>query len=229
MQITILGGNVLLLIIDKSQTKAETISDMFNFMGIISHGTSAEGAVSELSARHRAIIFIHPEETISTPDLVRIAKTYSLDASVFAICSESNAAYGSELSSLFDAVFPDSALSSKTLLDIVAYVTDIGKEPLGSYRIAGIEASVQNPYTTYFDKPINLTKTETMILRFLIASYPVPQSARCVLKYAFKSGRIPETSSIRTHISAINRKFKSIIGRGVISFTCGEGYHIDVS
>lgn len=219
----------MLLIIDKSKSKAETISDMFNFMGILSYGTSADTAISEIYTRHRAIIFIHPEKIGNTPELVRLMKTYSLDASVFAVCSESEMAYGSELNSLFDAIFPDNALSSKTLLDIIAYVTDIGKEPLGSYRIAGIEASVQNPYITYFDNPVNLTKTESMILRFLIASYPLPQAARCVLKYAFRSGRIPETSSIRTHISAINRKFKSIMGRSVISFTGGEGYLINIS
>ncbi|MBE6537021.1 MAG: helix-turn-helix domain-containing protein [Ruminococcaceae bacterium] len=214
----------MLLIIDKCQSNANAASDIFNHMGILSYGTTPELASLEFSNRHRAILFMHPERMVSAVDLVELARTYSLDSCVFAIMDEGYE--GHQLSALFDKVFTDGSLSSKIVYDILTYQTDRGKGALGTYRMAGIEASVHNSETTYFDIPLNLTKTETMILRYLIASFPIAQSGKRILKYAFRSGRLPEISSIRAHISSINRKFKDIAKRTIISNVQGSGYKI---
>lgn len=216
----------MLLIIDNLQSNANSAADIFNFMGVVSYGITPDHAPSEFKNRHRAILFVHPERMRCHADLVTMARTYSLDTQIFAIFNESE---NVELASLFDKVFPDGALSSKIVYDILTYQTDRGNGSIGMYRLAGIEASVHNSETTYFDVPVNLTKTETMILRYLIASFPMARKAKDILKYAFRSGKTPETSSIRAHISSINKKFSRLAERYIISNEHGAGYSISTA
>ena len=220
----------MLLVIDKTKSHADAASDIFNFMGIVSCGASPECATGEFSNRHHAVLFIHPERISSVKEIVKLARAYSLDSSVFAISANRDYDYNDapELYSIFDKVFADGSLSSNIVYEILTYQSEALKNPIGSYRLAGIDASVHNAAPTYFDTPIGLTKTETMILRFLIASYPLPKSAKEILKYAFRSGKTPELPSIRTHISAINRKFMNIAGRYVISNELSRGYIISL-
>ena len=164
----------MLLIIDSTQSGATTAADIFNFMGVVSYGTTPKRANTEFRNRHRAILFIHPERMTCPKDLVELARTYSLDMPIFAIIDDS---LDSELIPLFDKVFPDGLISSKIVYDILTYQTNKGNEAIGTYRLAGIEASVHNQKTTYFDIPISLTKTVTMVLRYLIASYPIARKA----------------------------------------------------
>lgn len=212
----------MLLIIDKSTSSANTISDMFRYMGIVSYGTTPENALSELSNRYKAILFINPENMKTAEEIVDIARTYSIDSSILALTKSDNYKFNS----LFDAVFEGDVISSRIISDILAYINEAKKNALGTYRLLGIDASINNPPTTYFDTPISLTKTENMILRFLITAYPIPKKAKDILQYAFKPGKLPEPSSIRTHISSINRKFADIAKRHVIFFKCGKGYII---
>ena len=94
------------------------------------------------------------------------------------------------------------------------------------YRLAGIDASCSNERVDVFDKAIAFTKTETMILRYLIAYYPTPQSAKRIVKYAYKPTKKPEISSIRTHISVMNKKFREKFGHSLISASEGGGYTV---
>lgn len=213
----------MLLIIDSTQSGARTAADIFNFMGVVSYGTTPSHASAEFNNRHRAILFIHPELMTCPKEIVELARTYSLDIPIFAILDDCN---NSELIPLFDKVFPDGLISSKIVYDILTYQTNKGNGAIGTYRLAGIEASVHNGKTTYFDIPITLTKTETMVLRYLIASFPIARKAQDILKYAFRCGKAPEPSSIRAHISAINKKFMEISERYIISSERGEGYKI---
>ena len=221
----------MLLVVDKLQSNADTVSDIFNVMRIISYGTTPEHAAFEISNRHRAVLFVYPERINAIEELVELAKTYSLDTSVFAISAKQNPKldYGNKLYTIFDAVFPSDSLSSKIVYDFIAYQTKTGKTPLGSYRLAGLDASINVADSTYFDTPINLTKTETMIVRFLIASHPVSRSAREIIKNAFRAGKMPELSNVRTHITSINKKFMKLANRRIISSVVGKGYHIVIS
>ena len=78
----------------------------------------------------------------------------------------------------------------------------------------------------YFDTRINFTKTEAMILRYLIRSYPLPKNAESILKYSFRPSRTPEPASIRTHISIMNKKLEAATGRRMIILEPGRGYLI---
>ena len=221
----------MLLVIHNNPAHANTISDIFNFMGILSYGTTPERAVQHLSNRHRAVIFVHPEQMISLKELVTLIKSFSLDTSVFAISDNEfcDSANSPEIYSLFDRVFADGAPSSSLIYSIIDYQSCLKRETIGSYRLAGIDASINNALPTYFDRPINLTKSESMILRFLIASYPIKKSAKEIMKYAFRIGKAPEPSSLRSHISHINAKFNDIFGKNVISCEAGAGYSVTLN
>ena len=214
----------MLLVIAKNQSDANTVSDIFNYMGVISYGTTPELAANELSNRHSAVMFIHPENINSIRELVEIAKTYSLSSSVFDISDGCD--MDPKLYSSCDMVLDDSALSSNILYNIIDYQNKRGMSPLGTYRLAGIDASITNASASYFDTPLELTRIESMILKFLIVSYPIKKSARDILKYAFRSGKISEPSSIRAHICSINSKFNALFGTRPIMSERGVGYYV---
>ena len=69
-----------------------------------------------------------------------------------------------------------------------------------------------------------MTRTEAMILRYLIARYPQPVSCKEIVKYAFRQSRAPEPSSVRTHVSLMNKKAESTIGKKIITFVPRRGY-----
>ena len=114
------------------------------------------------------------------------------------------------------------ALASK----IIEYSRLNSKESIGDYRLAGFDASCDVVGVNYFFQKVNLTKTEAMILRYLIRSYPIPQKSEDILKYAFKASRLPDKSSIRTHISIMNKKFVSHLGDKMIVSVSHDGYRI---
>ncbi len=217
----------MVLIIDKAESKAATFSDMFRYMGILAFATTPEHAAIEISNRHKAIIFLRPELMFDAEDIVNIARTYSLDSDVFAISSV--AARDRKLYSLFDAVFEPETPPARLISEILGFVAEKRDYAVGTYRVLGIDASITQPKPTYFDTPIALTKTETLILRFLISSYPVPRKADDIIKYVFRQGRRPEASSIRTHISTLNRKFRDTVNKKAVSFINGKGYIVEIT
>ena len=109
---------------------------------------------------------------------------------------------------------------------IIDYANKNSLAKIGDYYLAGFDASNHTIGVNYFYTKIGLTKTEAMILRYLIRSYPIPQSADKILKYAFKPSRAPEAASIRTHLSLMNKKFESTIGRKMVILEPHRGYII---
>ena len=106
------------------------------------------------------------------------------------------------------------------------YISDLSLPLPGEYKLSGINASVNLPFSFAFDKKLPFTKTENMIVRTLISLYPTPIDSKLILKYALRATRLPDVSSIRTHISVINRKFRNISGNNLITMLKGRGYII---
>ena len=100
------------------------------------------------------------------------------------------------------------------------------KTPPGNYELAGFNASINLAHPKYLYKALPFTKSETMILRVLIRTYPLPTAAKTILKYAFRQSRTPDIANVRTHISVMNKKFREIANRNVITFSMQEGYKI---
>lgn len=213
----------MVLIINASKKRAQAVSDIFYYMGVLSYGATPQEALSEISDLYRAIIILDPDNLPDTENYIQKIRSYSSVIPIFAVHGDSK---DSRPDGLFDAHFNDSICSSTLVQHIVRYQIH-HKLPLSAhYRLAGIDASCDSARVNVFDKPIDFTKTETMILRYLIATYPLPQNAKSIIKYAFKPLKKPEITSIRTHISVMNRKFRKITGKGLFISLPTQGYII---
>lgn len=208
---------VMILITDNNKKRRESVSEMFYYMGILSYPTSPIEALSEISTEYSAVLVISDEGIHDLDDYIGRLRSYA-PIPIFSLFEGQD--------ELFDAGFNYTSYSSTVALGIAKHLSERGLRVLGTYRLAGICADADAPIPTYFDKPLKLTKTETMILRYLIRSYPNPTSPTNVLKYAFKASRRPEAASVRTHISVMNKKFLSVTGRPLTLSAAESGYVI---
>lgn len=212
----------MILIIDENRKRRETIAETFYYMGILSYGVCKDGALSELSRAYKAILISEPQELADCISFLRGLREAARDIPLFAISE-----YGLDvtLKPLFDLEFKSGIYSSLLAREIIDYSRREGLVPIGSYMLAGLDVSCDRSYAKYFSREVKLTKTEAMILRYLIASYPAPVSAQDVLTHAYKQTKAPEDAAVRTQISLINRKFDKVKSERLITRT-DTGYLI---
>ena len=141
---------------------------------------------------------------------------------VFAMTDEPDATDGV----IFDKVMKMSTYASVVIDKIGDYCDENKLRIPGVYKLAGLDLSFFINTPTYMFTALSLTKTELMLLRTLIRTYPQPTDAKEILKYAFRQSRLPDPANVRTHISVINKKFRAISERNLITLTVGEGYRI---
>ena len=213
----------MLLIISQSKKIARSISETFHIMSILSYAATPHEALSEISDLYRAVLIINPESFPDINDYVNRIRSYKSDIPIFAKLEDSAPTYYSDI---FDGCFEKTTFTPALAEKIINHANEKNDAMIGEYYLAGFDASSRTVGVYYFYTKLNLTKTEAMILRFLIRSYPTPQKADAILKYAFKPTRAPEPSSIRTHLSLINKKLDESIGRKLIGFESGRGYII---
>ncbi len=209
----------MILVIDRSKRNAANLSDMFFRMGVISLGVTPMEALSEVSICYNAIIIVNPASLPDTKDYIKRLTSYSGKTPLFSIGDDSKI-YGN----IFALNFSKGTYTPKILKAITEFNENSGIKSPGTYRMMGIDASADLPCSLYFDRPLPFTKTENMILKSLICMYPTPCNAKRILKYAFKNAHKPEPSSIRTHISVMNKKYRELTGRNLIELSVGEGY-----
>ena len=208
----------MILVINRNKKLASSFSEAFHFMGMLSYATTPSEALGEISLLFRAIIILEPDTLPDPKNFTSRLRAYA-DIPIFAISNEP-VNHGE----IYDDIFSFNGYSANLASKIVAKTKKMGLKHAGDYRLAGIDATADKVGVTYFDTPVPLTKTESMILRFLIRSYPEPADSSKILKYAFRSSRRPEAAGVRTHISTINRKFNAVTGRNLITLIQGDGY-----
>ena len=211
----------MILIINKSRKEAQRLSEMFYFMGIVSYAATPSEALAEISTVYSAVIVMNPSILPDKEDYVFRLRSYA-NLPTFAISDAPESIDGI----IFDGVMKGAPYASKILSYITNFCTLRGLKSPGLYKLAGIDASVNLITPVYLSKALPFTKTELMILRTLIATYPAPIKASLILKYAFKPTKKPELPNIRTHVSIMNKKFRSITDRNVIILTPSEGYKV---
>ena len=209
----------MVLIISSSKKRAQLINDIFYYMGVISHAVTPSEAYSEFSGIYRAALVIEPDSLPDAEDFVTKLRSYACGVPIFAISDTKN--YSEKI---FDGSFQGSIYSSTLVEEIVRYQSEHRLPLSAHYRLAGIDASCTNERVSVFDKAVSFTKTETMIQRYLIACYPTPQNAKRIVKYAYKPTKKPEISSIRTHVSVMNKKFRELTGKNLFLAMDKEGY-----
>lgn len=211
----------MILIISKNKKNSAPLSEMFYFMGVLSHTATPTEALSLISPIFNCILIINPDMLADKEDYAARLRSY-LHIPIFALKDNED-----EIDNIiFDGVINSNTYAPRILSFITNYTDGKDMKIPGTYKLAGINASVYLHSPMYFDKVIPLTKTESMILRSLICAYPTPLSAKEILKYAFRQSRLPEESNIRTHLSIMNRKFREITGRNLTVLTPSSGYRI---
>ena len=213
----------MLLIISQNKKTAKSIQETFHYMSILAYGATAHEALSEVSGVYRAVLIINPDAFPDINDYVNRIKSYNSSIPIFALTDSEEKPFYSDV---FDKVFIKPSMTPLLASKIISFANQNNRAKIGDYRLAGLDASSNRVGVGYFDKDVGLTKTEAMILRYLIRTYPVPQSPEKILKYSFKASRTPEPSSIRTHISIMNKKFKAAFGKKMITHAPEKGYLI---
>ncbi len=212
----------MLLIVSKKKSQAQTISEMIRFSGILCYPATPKEALSEISTLYRAVVIIDPDTLPDAADFVKKLRSYLSSIPIFALYNSSDF----KASAIFDGSYSAATYSARFAARLASYAKSKGLDHIGDYRLAGINATPDLPSVTFFEVPIKLTRTEAMILRFLMRSYPITQKSKSIIKYVYKASDAPEQSSIRTHICSINKKFKEHIGSNLIRSIDNSGYII---
>ena len=209
----------MILVIDKSKKNAVNVADMFFYMGVIARPSSLHEAFSEISNAYRAIVLLSPNLYPDTEDFITRLKRYSSNTPIFAI-----GAIDERSAKLVSRTLPTSAYAAEILSEIIEYTASKYLPEPGDYKLMGLDLSCTIPSPMYCGKAFPLTKTEAMILRYLVRAYPAAATAEDILKYAYRETRAPESSNIRTHISIINKKFRALTRRNLLEMSLGVGY-----
>ena len=212
----------MILVIDRQEKNAATFADMLSYMGVVSVGATPKRALSLISTVYSAVVAVMPSTLADPSDFLKRLRGYA-DIPIFAI--EKEDASNLDLS-LVDKVLPSDTSASTLLSKIRELTKERGLRSPGDYRLSGIDASISRRGVFYFDTPVPLTKTETMILRALIRVYPAVSDAKTILSYAFRATKLPEASNIRTHISIINKKWREAFSENIIETSTGDGYRL---
>lgn len=212
----------MILVVDKHKRAARNLSDALSYMGFVAMGVTPSEALSEISTLYRAVIITSVEALPDPEDYVTRLKQYAKDVPIFAIFDSTDNKY----SHLFATSFRRGGYASRLAEGIIRYCDDNELSMPGHYALAGLDISVDLRTPTYFFTPLPFTKTELMILRYLFRIYPATAKSEKILKYAYRPAKRPDPSNIRTHISIINKKFKSITGRNLVYQVFGKGYSI---
>ena len=211
----------MILVIDKTKKNAVSVANMFFYMGVLTKAATLSEAFSEISNAYRAAVLLSPESYPDAEDFVRRLRSYNSTVPIFVI-GEMNEAYAHSIA----CALPRSTYASEILSKILEYTAENNLPQPGDYKLAGVDLSCDMQTPSYFWTPFPLTKTEAMIVKYLIRTYPRPISSEEVLKYAYRESRTPESSNVRTHVSIINKKFRALTGRNLVEMSFGIGYRI---
>ncbi len=211
----------MILVIDKAKKSAAAIADMFFYMGVLAKAVTPKEAFSEIGQLYRAALIISPNHLPDAKDFIRQLKAYNSSIPIFAVEN-----FPSSEDGLFAKIFNKEDYASTIMAGILDYTAKNSLPQPGDYRLAGMDLSCDIPTPTYFWEPFPLTRTEAMIVRYLVRTYPNPTSPEDILKYAYRGSRVPEIANVRTHISIINKKFRNIAGRNLVEMSFGKGYRV---
>lgn len=214
----------MILIIDNNKKAARNLADMFLYMGFLAYSVTADATICELSTAYKAVIIISPSSIAEVDELISNIKDRVPRIPVFALCAKEDTKY----SRLFDGIMERGAFASSIISRIIEYADANSLAIPGHYEYLSLDASADLRCPLYRTTPVSFTKTECMILRYLIVTAPHSVTARQILIHAYRPSRMPDISNIRTHVSIINKKFRQMTGMNLIAQSTGEGYRIEL-
>ena len=124
---------------------------------------TAKEAYSQASPFYRAILVYEPSFLFDVKGFIDTIHSYVKNIPIYALYAEKVGEEGV----YFEDCFTDNIFSSSMIYRMEEIAVKKDLPCVGDYRLAGINASVNLKNVLYFDKPVNLTKTEKKILKFL--------------------------------------------------------------
>lgn len=206
----------MILLVSTKIKHAEGLCLDLWYAGVLSHAVKPSEITAEIGPRYRAAIVLNPHELADTDTFISKLRSYDPELPVFAI---SDVPVSERYTGAFHPGTPANFMMTK-IIRSDRYAN------AGQYRLAGLNFSFGSLYSKFFLSPFPLTKTESMVLKFLMRAYPVHVTANEILTYSFKVTKAPEVGAVRTHVSSINRKFQKRFGRPLIVSSPGNGYII---
>ncbi len=213
----------MLLIIRKNEKNGNAVREIFRYMNVLAYSCRPQDAVRELSPRYRAVLILDPE---TFPDIRGFVASLRRTAALTPVFALSARHLSVADACLFAKVFSYGTMSSSIAKDMVTFSLDHGLPAIGDYRLLGLNVSADRECATFCGEALPLTQTEMRILQFLIRVYPDAATADEILEYAFNPQKVPGKSSVRTHLSAVNRKFRALTGRNLTEHRDYAGYRI---
>lgn len=209
----------MILVISNTPSTGAPYANALRYFGLVAFQETPTRALSEISPNLSAVLIATPSAIADERDYTRRIKSYNKSVPVFAIKDTDDEAYDRCISSDRSGI-----LVYETMQE---YMKEKGLRPLGNYKLAGLDVSIGNRVQSYSFLDIKFTDTELFILRYLIRAFPIRQTARSIIKYAYPRNAMSFESVVRTHISKINKKFLALTGRYLINSESGVGYIID--
>ena len=143
----------MLLIICPSKKIARNISETFHYMSILSYGTTPHDALSEVSILYRAALIVNPEGFADIKDYVNRLKSYHSELPIFALTDDNPPP---NYIDIFDGIFTRPTFTPSLAEKIIEYANENNRAKIGSYFLAGFDASSNRVGVHYFYDRIDL-------------------------------------------------------------------------
>ena len=212
----------MLLIISENEYLSSNMSDTLRYIGVLSYGVKPAEASEEISDLYSAVLMLEDSTSEKSREAIFAVRRKTV-CPIFGVVSSY-----SRIRELFDMCFDGQIYSSRLVKEIRRFSRERGFKEIGQYSLGSLSAESEGGGVLYKSERIPLTRAEGNIVRYMINSYPYPKIADEILKHVYPRTRAPERSSLRTHISSINKKFSDIFGKRLISLVQGEGYRIGI-
>ncbi len=210
----------MILIIGKGRAPVGTAREIFFGMGIICESCEPCEVKSRLSDRHSAVLSVGRNLGMEAGELVAGIREINRELPVIALRED----FCSREAAEFDAVYPNSLYCTLAVKKMRELAEERGLRAVGDYSLHGLSVRAGEA-TLLSGERVPLTKAESAVLRTVIAVYPEKITAQVIAELAFRAGREPSASGVRTHISAINKKLSALQSEHIIAAT-GEGYTV---
>lgn len=212
----------MLMIVSAKRRKAEDIAGLMRQLGIVSFVATPGEVISEIDVCYRAILIVEPELMIDPEQFVKTIRQYSPPMPIFGLYE----AKKFTPHPYFDKEFTAATLSASFAVKLSDFTDKNGYNILGCYTLGGINAKPDLKEPLFFDTPIRMTKSEIMLLRLLIRTYPRPVRPKYIIKHLYKPSKAPEETCIRAHVCSLNKRFKGLVSGNLIRAVGREGYVI---
>ena len=209
----------MLLLIGRDVRAVMSVRDIFFGMGIITETVTPAGAAERISHRHSAVVAVGRELGIGAGELLCRIRSAGANIPTVAIRDDVLSAEAS----LFDAVFPGSLYCAGVIARVCEIAQKRGIKEPGRY---GFDRIIRHGTAlSVGGESIPITKTECAVTSVVMAFSPFSVSGEDIRTLAFRSGREPSLSGVRTHISAVNRRLCPF---GYRITSRGDGYQIKI-